>query len=148
MAAVGLFEIAASVAGGGLIVAALLCKRLNRALALLFAGSLTLAIDIAALAGFASGVIVAALYAGALVAMILVWLMLLEEEKTRVDAIYLASVALAAASGLLLLPRGAALLGGGAPEPWSPGLLDVGSLMLVLAAASIGVVHILGGDAE
>jgi len=65
-----------------LVIAALLCRKISRSLFLLFLGSITLAVDIALLSGIVSGVIVAGLYAGAMVAMILVWLMLVEEEKT------------------------------------------------------------------
>jgi len=141
----GFFEAAAAVAGGGMVVAALLTRRLNRALALLFAGSLTLAIDIAVLSGFVAGVVVATLYAGALVAMVLVWLALLEEEEAPRDKVYLASVAAAAAAGLLLLSHTWGVAAGGCAD-LTPTMMDVGCVLLALAAASIGIVRLLGGE--
>lgn len=133
--------------GAGLVVAALLCRDVSRSLFLLFLGSLTLALDIALLAGVISGVIVASLYAGALVAMILVWLMLVEKEKVRVDLVYAASVLGSLVSGLVLyyvLAFKGVLATRFLERPIV--LEDVLSIVLALMVASIGVVHMLGGE--
>ncbi len=136
-------EVFFSLAGAGLIAAALLCRKPNRAITLLFYGSLSVSVAVAALAGFAPGVVVAVLYAGALVAMMLVWLVTFKEEKTGGDAISYIAVALAAALTALLLgaPHGPSV-----SAAYTPGLLDVASLVLALAVASIGIVHLLGGE--
>lgn len=130
-----------------LIIAALLCRKISRSLFLLFLGSITLAVDIALLSGIVSGVIVAGLYAGAMVAMILVWLMLVEEEKTIVDLVYLSSIIGSLATGLIILYGVSSQIGGSTVLLDRPIVAeDIIAVVLALIVSSIGVVYILGGE--
>lgn len=128
------------------VIASLLCRKISRSLFLLFLGSITIAVDIALLSGMVSGVIIAGLYAGAMVAMMLVWLMLIEEEKTAVDLIYLSSILGSLATGLIVFhgvlssTRAAVLL----DRPIVAE--DIISVVLALIVSSIGVVYLLGGE--
>ena len=130
-----------------LVIAALLCRKISRSLFLLFLGSITLAVDIALLSGIVSGVIVAGLYAGAMVAMILVWLMLVEEEKTIVDLVYLSSIIGSLATGLIILYGVSSQIGGSTVLLDRPIVAeDIIAVVLALIVSSIGVVYILGGE--
>ncbi|RLE59094.1 MAG: hypothetical protein DRJ35_06525 [Thermoprotei archaeon] len=130
-----------------LVIAALLCRKISRSLFLLFLGSITLAVDIALLSGIVSGVIVAGLYAGAMVAMILVWLMLVEEEKTIVDLVYLSSIIGSLATGLIILYGVSSQIGGSIVLLDRPIVVeDIIAVVLALIVSSIGVVYILGGE--
>lgn len=135
------------VVGGALVLAALASKRMTVSILLLFIGSLLVGFAVAEHSGPIAGMVVAALYAGALVTLILISLTLVsEEEKIKLDQVYAAALALALPVAILLIYMFSSV-------SYSPhkaaariiGEEDVGAFVLILVTASIGVVTILRG---
>lgn len=130
-----------------LVLAALFVRRVTASLLLMFAGSAVLSLAVAALAGALGGVLVASLYAGALIALMAIWLILAETEEVRRDAVYWVAVAVL----LLALPAGLLATWGLAPQApaqftRSVSLEDILLLSLILMVAAGGAPHVLGGE--
>ncbi|MEM0087825.1 MAG: hypothetical protein QXS92_04420 [Thermofilum sp.] len=137
----------AVVVGVALVLAALFAQRATASLLLMSAGSAVLSLVIAAFAGPLSGVLVATLYAGALIAMMAIWLILAEAEEAKRDALYWVAVAfllLALPAGLLAAWRPVLQLQ--APPARVVSLEDILILSLILVVAAGGVPYVLGGE--
>lgn len=135
--------------GAVLVIAALFTPRTAQSLLLLFSGSLLLSLAVAELCGRLCGILVATLYAGALIALMAVWLILAEAEEARRDAVYWVAVtlmAIALPAVLLTLWAGGAEVVGGAMREVA--LSDLLLLALVLVVAAGGAPYILWGERE
>lgn len=135
------------VTGVVLVIAALFVQRTTASLMLMSAGSAVLSLVIAGLAGPLSGILVAALYAGALIAMMAIWLILAETEEARRDATYWVAVAfflLALPAGLLLAWKVAPFTGERLMRAVSHE--DILLLSLILIVSASGAPYVLGGD--
>lgn len=135
------------VVGVALVLAALFAHHTTASLLLMSAGSAVISLAIAALAGPLSGVLVATLYAGALIAMMAIWLILAEAEEAKRDTLYWVAVAFL----LLALPAGLLAAWKAAVQPPTPlvravDLGDVLLLSLILMVAAGGVPYVLGGE--
>ncbi|MEZ0346292.1 MAG: hypothetical protein ABWK01_07065 [Infirmifilum sp.] len=137
------------IVGVSLVLAALFASRVSLSLLLMSLGSAVLSLAIAALAGPLSGILVAALYAGALIALMAVWLVLAGSEQARRDAVYWVAIAFL----LLALPAGLLIITMSGTQQVivvNRGLSteDVMLLAVILMVASGGVPYVLGGDKE
>jgi polyferredoxin len=138
------------VLGAALALAALFTPRTAQSLLLLFGGTSLLSLAVAALCGPLCGVVVATLYAGALVALMAVWLILAETEEARRDAIYWVAVALMMIALLAVLltawAEGASATSavGSAAREISPS--DLLLLASVLVVAAGGAPYVLWGE--
>jgi hypothetical protein len=135
--------------GAVLVIAALFTPRTAQSLLLLFSGSLLLSLAVAELCGRLCGILVATLYAGALIALMAVWLILAEAEEARRDAVYWVAVtlmAIALPAVLLTLWAGGTEVVGGAMREVA--LSDLLLLALVLVVAAGGAPYILWGERE
>ncbi|ABL78473.1 hypothetical protein [Thermofilum pendens] len=77
-----------SVLGAVIIVGALYSKRVSLSLLLLSLGTVLVAMSIGLLVGATAGILVATVFAGALVALLSLWLIVTEKEEARADSIY------------------------------------------------------------
>jgi len=136
--------------GAILTLSALLARRISLAVVLLFFGSLFVGFAIAVLASPAAGAVVATLYAGLLVTLIVVALMVVVEEKElRLDSKHFYAVVLGIPAAYLLA---AALIEHGKPGAF--GILrtvsaaDVGAVALLAVATALGIAIALWGGEE
>ncbi|MEM1619421.1 MAG: hypothetical protein QXU97_04370 [Fervidicoccaceae archaeon] len=139
--------------GAVLVLLALVVRRLSVAVVSLFFGSALAGLSIAMLVSPAAGVVVATLYAGLLVTLILIALAVVptspEEMEPRIDYGHFLALVFGLSSTYLisvLVLEHAGLLG--LSEPRAMAIQDVGALALLMLTTAIGVVMSMWGVEE
>lgn len=139
-----------SLAGLLLVLYALYARRIALSLLALATGSVMIAYAISELAGWVVALLVASLYAGALVALMAAWAVIVAREEARVDTIYVLALVFLffAAFSTYLLISGGALK----PEPLQVSreadLTDYSLLAVLLLVALLGGLHVVRGGEE
>ncbi len=133
--------------GLALVVWALFSRRTTFSLLAMSAGSTMVALAISELAGWVPALLVAALFAGALVALMVVWLVVVAREETRIDttsALALVFMSLTVFSLLLLLGTGRIKLGDGISSRVAEDT-DFALLAVLLITVLLGGLHVARG---
>ncbi|UNQ73100.1 hypothetical protein [Infirmifilum sp. NZ] len=128
----------------------LFSRRTTFSLLSLSAGSIMVAFAISELAGWVPAMLVASLYAGALVALMTVWVIVVAGEKARIDTIYtlaLVFMFLIVLAALLLISSNQASLAGRAVLREAD-YRDFSLLTILLLVALLGGVHTVRGGGE
>ncbi|QOJ79327.1 hypothetical protein IG193_02360 [Infirmifilum lucidum] len=133
--------------GLALVVWALFSRRTTFSLLTMSAGSTIVALAISELAGWVPALLVAAFFAGALVALMVVWLVVVVREEARTDTVYtlaLVFMFLTLFSLLLLIGTNRIKVGGGVSLRVAEDT-DFALLAVLLLTVLLGGLHVVRG---